>query len=559
MIRFHYRDLSIGLKLIIGFSAMILFCVIIGLVGLSSSRNIQNDMKDILNNRLMAMDYLIEADRDLQQLLVAERSMIFADMIVKNSESDLFKNLLADYQENARQSVERWEKYKKLNPFPEEKSLFNKYENARIEWEKISHKIVEYCKSDIRQDRIRAMTLSLGQGKQKFEEMREYINQLEEINLDIANQLEKQSEKSYLKQTLLSITVIIIGILFGVFLIWLISDSVTKPVKNVVDIIKNIAEGDGDLTSRINIQSKDEIGDMAQWFNTFVDKLHEIVSSVKYTSEQVATSTNEINTTSAQFAAGAEEQMEQTEEVAASIQEMTTAIVTNTEKAKETYDLAEQSTNTVNKGQQIMQETMTGMNEIVDSVTHIGTSVDSFIDHATMIEGIIQVINDIATQTNMLALNASIEAVKAGESGKGFSVVANEVQLLVDQTKNSTKKIEEIISSIQNDVENISTSMNDVYKVVEKGKNKTMDTAKAFQEINQFVSKTREKVELITEISEEQTMGAREISTAVTSISTVNKQSASGSEHLAQATENLNNQTKKLKDLVERFKLEDNS
>ncbi len=558
MIRFRYRDLSIGLKLIIGFSAMILFCIIIGLVGLSSSKNIQNDLKDILNNRFMAMDYLIEADRDLQQLLVAERSMIFADIIVENSESDLFTNLLADYQENARQSVERWEKYKKLNPFPEEKALFTEYEHARNEWEKISREIVEHCQSESRQDRIRAMTLSLGQGKQKFEEMREYINQLEEINLDIAKKLEKQAEKSYLGQTILSIAVIILGILLGIFLIWLISDSVTKPVNNVVDIIKNIAEGDGDLTSRINIQSKDEIGDMAQWFNTFVDKLHEIVISVKYTSEQVATSTNEINATSAQFAAGAEEQMEQTEEVAASIQEMTTAIITNSEKAKETYNLAEQSHNTVNKGQQIMQETIAGMDEIVDSVKHIGTMVDSFIDHATIIEGIIKVINDIATQTNMLALNASIEAVKAGESGKGFSVVANEVQLLVDQTKDSTKKIEEIITSIQNDVEKISTSMTDVYKVVEKGKNKTMDTAKAFQKINQFVSKTREKVELITEVSEEQSIGAREISTAVTSISAVNKQSFSGSEHLAQATENLNNQTKQLKNLVEKFKLEDN-
>lgn len=553
MTNINFHNQKIGIKLIIGFSTMIFFICFIGLVGFLSSNRIQKNLKDILNNRLMAMDYLIEADRDLQQLLVAERSMIIAD-----PKDEMFSNLLSDYEENAQQSIERWEKYKKLNPFPEEKALFSEYEQARQKWEKISREIVKACQSNKQQDQRRALKISLGQGKQKFEEMRDYINQLEEINLDIAKKLENQAAKSYLRQTILSISLIIIGIFLGLMLILIIRNSVAHPVKQMVNMIQDIAKGEGDLTGRLNIKSKDEIGEMAQWFNVFVDKLHNLISNIKQTSEKVATATHDINTTSAQFASGAEEQMDQTGEVAASVQEVNTAITKNSEKAKETAQLAEQSNETVNVGLRIMQETINGMNAIADSVDNIGSIVNSLIKHAEKIEGIIKVINDLASQTNVLALNASIEAVKAGESGKGFSVVAKEVKLLVDQTTQSTKRITETITEIQTDVDNIAVSMKDMYKVVDKGKENTMNSEKALKAINHFVSRTQEKVDMIAQTSEEQSMGVNEVFNAITLISSVSKQSAAGSEQLAEATEELNKQTQYLKNLVEYFKLRNN-
>ena len=550
MWKFHYRDLRIGDKLTLGFSALLFLTILIGLSGFWSTRSIQLKLKDVLNNRLIAMDYLIEADRDLQQLLVAERSMIFADV-----KSEIFSKLLSDYNENKKQSKERWEKYKTLKPFPEEEALFSEYEKARIEWEEVSDRIVKARMEDTRWGRRLAIDLSLKEGNEKFEKMRDYLNRLEEINLDIAARIEKSARSHYKRVVVTSISFILGVVVIGLFLMFTVNTSITRPVKNVVDMIRNIAEGEGDLTGKIEVKSKDEMGELARWFNTFVGKLHDIVSLVKRNSEEVAVATNEISSTSVQLATGAEEQMNQAAEVAATVQEMTSSIVKNSQIAVKTAEIADTASKKVQKGKTEMGEARKGMEEIVDSANRIGIIVERLNGHTNQIEDIIWSITDLATQTNVLALNASIEAANAGEMGAGFGIVALEVRRLVKKTKEYAQMIEDTISSVQSEIQNAASFMKEVNRVVNNGQEAIEKTEKTLNEIVASVSQTQEMVRQIAKVSEEQSIGAEDISNAVTSISSITKQSANGSEQLTKAATRLNEKTNELKELVEQFKL----
>jgi len=179
-----FRNLAIGKKLVFGFSIMILLVGIIGFTGYRSTANIEQNLNDIFAVRLPSINYIIQTDRDLQQLLVAERSMIFA-----NAKSEEFKQLVKDYEENLEQSQQRWDKYKALATSQEEKSLIAKYEQARETWKALSKKVVEGRVADTREGRREALDLSLGQAREKFEAMRDYLDQLTNINLENADKV----------------------------------------------------------------------------------------------------------------------------------------------------------------------------------------------------------------------------------------------------------------------------------------------------------------------------------------------------------------------------------
>jgi len=172
------KQLTVGTRLVMGFSVMIVFLVIVGLSGFQSVKHINGNLSDIFNVRLPSMDYLIEADRDLQQLLVSERSMIFAA-----TKSDIFKDLVGAYEENLQQADERWNKYKALATSPEEQAIIPHFEQAREDWKVISRKVVDGRLADTRQGRREALDLTLGIANTKFEQMRDHLDQLTETEL----------------------------------------------------------------------------------------------------------------------------------------------------------------------------------------------------------------------------------------------------------------------------------------------------------------------------------------------------------------------------------------
>jgi len=356
-----------------------------------------------------------------------------------------------------------------------------------------------------------------------------------------------------------SFIIILVTILFLVIAVLFMTDMVAKPIKQLVAMIRDIAEGEGDLTLRLNVESNDEVGELARWFNIFVEKVHLIISKVKDNAHEVDSATRDINDTSTELASGIEEQTSQLSEVAVSIQEMTSGVVQNSRSTDEVADQAEEASRVARQGLESIQKTREEMGKISETANTSAEIINKLSQRVDEIGQIVWVISDIAAQTKVLALNASIEvATTENEGGEGFTVVVEEVRNLVKQTTEATEQIRDTISSIQADTASALSSMGDVQSVVDNGLDISQQTEEIFEEISKIVGASMQGIKQIATVSKEQSGGAETISHSIASVSAVAKQSARGIEMLSKSADKLKKQTEELNAMVDQFRLKEN-
>ncbi|MGV1099554.1 HAMP domain-containing methyl-accepting chemotaxis protein [Thiovibrio sp. JS02] len=248
-------DMMVAAKLTLCFAAMILFMAVIGATGYTGLRHVDGQLFDIAEQRLPAINYLISADRDLQQLLVSERSMIFA-----NVESEVFAHLVKDYEENLGQVIERMGKYKALADTAREKDLLAKFDKSFLEWQGLSRKVVDGRKEDTREGRALAIDLTLGPTMEKFEEMRGFIDQLQDLNDSYIAAARQEASSSYRQAVTVLAAVIAGGAVVAILLAIVVSRNITVPLGRAVQVNERLALGDTE--QQITVDRKDEVGIM---------------------------------------------------------------------------------------------------------------------------------------------------------------------------------------------------------------------------------------------------------------------------------------------------------
>jgi methyl-accepting chemotaxis protein len=328
-------------------------------------------------------------------------------------------------------------------------------------------------------------------------------------------------------------------------------------------IIENVRTGtkvlgviaNGDLTARMVGQYKNNYAGFQKQINNVGESLEDIVKKVTDSVAATASASSQISASSEEMAAGSQEQSSQAGEVATAVGQMTATILETSKNADSAAENAKNAGKVAKEGGKVVDETVKGMNRIADVVKKSAETVQALGKSSDQIGEIVQVIDDIADQTNLLALNAAIEAARAGEQGRGFAVVADEVRKLAERTTKATKEIAVMIKQIQKDTGEAVVSMQQGTVEVENGKQLA---DKAGESLKQIISGAEEVGAIITQVasaSQEQSAAAEQISQNIEAISNVTHESAAGIQQIARASEDLNRLTNDLQNVVSRFKI----
>ncbi len=336
-----------------------------------------------------------------------------------------------------------------------------------------------------------------------------------------------------------------------------LGDSLYTTVQEVSTTLSDMAGGD--LTTRITAEYKGDFSNIKNSINQLGTALDNALSEVAGVISATASAASQISSSTEQMAAGAQEQTSQAGEVATAVEEMSQTILENSKNASSTADTAKRSKESAEAGGKVVQETVKGMERIAKVVRTSAKTVRALGKSSDQIGEITGVIDDIADQTNLLALNAAIEAARAGEQGRGFAVVADEVRKLAERTTKATKEIAGMIKQIQSETTGAVSSMEEGTHEVDTGISLADQAGASLREIVETSQRVTDMVLQIASASAEQSTAAEQISKNVESISTVTAETASGTQQVAQAAEDLNRLTTQLNELVGRFTLSQNA
>jgi methyl-accepting chemotaxis protein len=338
---------------------------------------------------------------------------------------------------------------------------------------------------------------------------------------------------------------------FGISL--LMKSIILSPIQRTVEVIEDVSRGD--LTQRIDIISSDEIGEMAKHFNMFADKLHGVITQVAQSSDRVFSAAGMLDRASEEMSAGIEEVTARVDSVATASEEMsntTSEIARNCVMAAKS---SEKASDSAGGGEIIIQNTISVMNRISNRVAESARIIRELETCSTQIGNVVDLINDVADQTNLLALNAAIEAARAGEHGRGFAVVADEVRKLAETTSNATKEIGNTIRAMQVETKKAVASMEEGVAEVGTGTEEAARSGRALKEILQQITTVTSEINQIAVASEEETATTDEIATSIQQISAVMQQTASKVKVNADASHQLADLSKELQEMVGQFRV----
>lgn len=494
---------SLKIKLAAPLVLVAAFMLIIAVIDGRSISRLEGDMQNVSQQFIPALDAVLQADRDLYQSRLAEYHFVIA---TSNAERQSAKGT---YDENLQQAKDRMQKFITMGKdYPsmavDQRSLNQAFER----WHNTSKQAFER----VNQGNIDgAIYILNGEGEQHFSSLRDFYDQagdavngtIEQQNLDTSSNVKNIN--------ILSSIVVAVLLLVSAATIYISPKLIVNRIEDIRNRIQEIADGNGDLTQTIHVKTDDELGQLATAFNAFVKNLRNLIMALQNESEHIIGATNTLDTSSKEASHTSGQQLKLADMIATSVHEMATATKEIAESAQHTSAEVDEISRLTHQGDQAITAAVKQMNIMSDVINNATDLSNTLKVDSEGIASVIDVIRGIAEQTNLLALNAAIEAARAGEQGRGFAVVADEVRTLANRTQQSTDEINTMIEKLHLGVGRVVEAISAGQVNVEESLNTTQSTKDSLSTIITTVDKVNMMTLQTAAATEEQSQVSEEV------------------------------------------------
>jgi methyl-accepting chemotaxis protein len=407
------------------------------------------------------------------------------------------------------------------------------------------------------QERMRSLaaTSEFAESAPKFKAASERFAELLKTVGEVAKDLHEEGEAAAGSAKRVLLGGLLVSLLLAGGIAYAVTRSVVHPIRMVNAALQDIAEGEGDLTRRLKVDGQDEVGRLCQGFNRFVDKLHHSMERVASTTASLAAAAEELSSNAVQLSKGGQEQAQQAMQASAAVEEMSATVTEMAKNAQNVATTAQEASQAAGQGHEVVAGSIAGITRLAETVRASAERIHSLGQRSDQIGEIVRVIEDIADQTNLLALNAAIEAARAGEQGRGFAVVADEVRKLAERTTKATREIGDTIRTIQADTTTAVNSMETGTHEAQEGMTLANKAGERLTEIVGWVKTVTDMIQQMAAAIEEQSTASEQIAGNIEAVAAVSKRSEGGLTQVSQATAELARMAGDLQTVVGGFKL----
>jgi len=538
-----FTDQKIGVKLGMVFGFLLLMIVTLICLGLGSTRKVHGSVEQIAKGNYLKTVHALQASQALNDLSSSIRMLV---LLKDEAGIAKEKQKIEEARGRYREAMKKLESSETAGRGLE---LIQAAKAAIVPASKANDEVVQLA-LDQKQDQASALLLQAIPLTQKVQDAFDEQVKFQQLQVDASYQA---SVAVYQRAKLLQLGTGAVAIILGLLAVSLLTRNFSTRIRRVADTMSRVA--DGDLTVQLHIYAEDEIGMLGKSINRMLESTASMITSISNTATELTSAAEMLSAGNEQIAISSEEVASQTGTVATASEEMSATSMEIAQNCSLAAESSRQGLELAVQGVAVVQQSVAGMNRIAEKVKQSAATVESLGARSDQIGEIVGTIEDIADQTNLLALNAAIEAARAGEQGRGFAVVADEVRALAERTTRATKEIGQMIRVIQGETRGAVAAMKQGVDEVEQGNSDAAKSGEALGNIRNQINAVAEQINQIATAAEEQMATTSEITNNIQQITEVVQMSASCSHDSAEAARNLLRHSDELHRMVKRFTL----
>ncbi|ELQ01626.1 methyl-accepting chemotaxis protein [Pseudomonas syringae] len=538
------RNMNIAPRAFLGFAMIGTLMLILGVFALSQMSKIRSATEVLADSNVPSIKSL---DRFAE---VSIRLRVLSYRLLVNRDPETQQKTIELMAMRNKQITDAQAIYEKLISTPDERNLYSQYVQLLSQYRQLEDRLKTLTRAN-NIDELQGLLNN--EMVNNSDQMNVVLRKLVDINTAQLNAVKEQASIEYDSAFNMVIGLLIAATLLTIVFAWMLIKSITTPIATALLAAETIAQGN--LTKPISIDGSDEAGRLLLAMKTMQDKLRDTLQGISGSATQLASAAEELNAVTDESARGLVQQNDEIEQAATAVNQMTSAVEEVARNATSTSQASRSAATSAGDGRDLVQETVSAIERMSGDVQGTAELIISLANESRDIGKVLDVIRGLADQTNLLALNAAIEAARAGEAGRGFAVVADEVRALAHRTQQSTSEIERMISSIQTGTEQAVSSMRNSTERAESTLNIAKGAGQALNTINSAVEEINERNMVIASAAEEQAQVAREVDRNLVNIRDLSAQSTNGANQTSAASTELSRLAIDLNGMVARFAL----